>query len=156
MARLAAAHISQYSEMTMAESPLSGAVQLAKALAHPTRLRILALLHQGPLPVCQITSVLHSVASTVSGHLLELRRSGLFTERREGKFVYYGLSDAPPIGAVLGVLFPTFAEDAQVRADAALGLSTRAMSPLMACDGSPKSLEAEAREAVASSPHEGY
>jgi ArsR family transcriptional regulator len=108
-------------------------VQLAKALAHPTRLRILALLHQGPLPVCQITSVLHSVESTVSGHLLELRRSGLVTEQRQGKFVYYCLSDAASNAPVLDALLPTLAEDTQLQQDAALGESIRDISRLMVC-----------------------
>ncbi len=112
-------------------------VQLAKALAHPARLRILALLHQGPLPVCQITSVLHSLASTVSGHLNDLRRSGLVTEHRQGRFVYYSLSDTPSTAAVLDAIFRTLAEDAQLRHDAALGESIRAMSPLIVCEGSP-------------------
>jgi len=116
---------------------LKGTVQLAKALAHPTRLRILALLRQGPLPVCQITSVLHSVASTVSGHLNDLRHGGLVTEHRQHKFVYYSLSDTPSAAAVLNAMFQSLAEDAQLRQDAALGESIRAMSPLIVCEGSP-------------------
>ncbi len=111
-------------------------VQLTKALAHPTRLRILALLHQGPLPVCQITSVLHSVESTVSGHLLERRRSGLVAEQRQGKFVYYCLGDAASSVRVLDALLPTLTEDAQLRQDPALGESIRDISELIVCEGS--------------------
>jgi ArsR family transcriptional regulator len=117
--------------------PLKGTVQLAKALAHPTRLRILAVLRQGPLPVCQITSVLHSIASTVSGHLNDLRHGGLVTEHRQHKFVYYSLSDTPQAVAVLNAIFQSLAEDAQLRQDAALAESLRAMSPLIVCEGSP-------------------
>ena len=120
----------------MNQSPVNVAVQLAKALAHPTRLRILALLHQGPLPVCQITSVLHAVESTVSGHLLELRRSGLVTEERRGKFVYYGLGDAASTVSVLDALLSTVAEDAQLQQDAALGESIRDISRLIVCEES--------------------
>jgi DNA-binding transcriptional ArsR family regulator len=123
--------------MTMNTSPLNATVQLVKALAHPTRLRILALLRQGPLPVCQITSVLHSVASTVSGHLNDLRHSGLVTDHHQGKFVYYSLSDTPSTAAVLNAIFGTVVDDAQLRQDAALGESIRAMSPVIVCDGSP-------------------
>lgn len=132
------AHISHYSELTMNQSPVTVTVQLAKALAHPTRLRIVALLHQGPLPVCQITSVLHSVASTVSGHLLELRRSALVTEQRQGRFVYYRVSDDASIAAVLHALFTVLDGDTQIREDAALGASIRPISPLIVCDGSPE------------------
>jgi ArsR family transcriptional regulator len=116
---------------------LHGTVQLAKALAHPTRLRILALLRRGPLPVCQITSVLHSVASTVSGHLNDLRHSDLVTEHRQRKFVYYSRSDTPSTAAVLSAIFQSLDEDPQLRHDAALGESIRAMSPLIVCEGSP-------------------
>ncbi len=116
---------------------LYGAVHLVKALAHPTRLRIVGLLRQGPLPVCQITSILHAVASTVSGHLNDLRQGGLVTEHRRGKFVYYALSDAPATDAILDAIFRTLGDDAQLREDAALGESIRAMSPFFVCDGSP-------------------
>jgi DNA-binding transcriptional ArsR family regulator len=114
---------------------LADAVQLAKAMAHPTRLRILALLHHGPLPVCQITCVLHAVASTVSGHLLDLRHSGVAAEQRRGKFVYYRLSDNAEKDAVLDAMFASLSADPQVRQDAALGASIRAVSPLIVCDG---------------------
>lgn len=133
-----AAHISHYSELTMNQSPVTVTVQLAKALAHPTRLRILALLHHGSLPVCQITSVLHAVASTVSGHLLELRRGGLVIEQRQGRFVHYRLSDDASIAAVLDPLFTLLDGDTQIRADAVLGASIRAISPLIVCNGSPE------------------
>src|SRR3989338_7764103 len=69
-------------------------VAVAKALGHPARLRILAMLAQGaPLCVCQMPSVLELAASTVSGHLNELRRSGLVTEEKAGKLVYYRLDE---------------------------------------------------------------
>jgi len=121
----------------MNQTPVSLTVQLAKALAHPTRVRIVALLQQGPLPVCQMTSALHAVASTVSGHLLELRRSGLVIERREGRFVYYRLSDDLSIAAVLDAVFSLLDGDTQIRDDAALGASIRAIAPLIVCDGFP-------------------
>jgi ArsR family transcriptional regulator len=116
---------------------LPGIVHLAKALPHPTRLRIVALLCQGPLPVCQITSVLHALASTVSGHVTDLRRGGLVTERRQGRFVYYGLSDETSTAAILNALFRPLADDARIRQDAALGESLRANPSPLACEGSP-------------------
>ena len=51
-----AIYISVCDEMT--ESPLSAATAAAKALAHPARLRVLAMLSGGPLCVCQMTAVL--------------------------------------------------------------------------------------------------
>jgi DNA-binding transcriptional ArsR family regulator len=68
-----------------------------KALAHPGRLRILAMLRGGDLCVCQMTAVLGLAASTVSSHLSDLRRSGLVTERKSGKWVHYHLVRSGPL-----------------------------------------------------------
>ena len=68
-------------------------VRIHKALAHPVRLRILAMLRRGPLCVCQMTAVLQLAASTVSAHLSDLRRSDLVLERKAGKWVEYRLAD---------------------------------------------------------------
>ncbi len=59
----------------MTRSPLSNQVDRYKALGHPVRLRILAMLRDGGLCVCQITAVLGLASSTVSAHLAELRRA---------------------------------------------------------------------------------
>jgi ArsR family transcriptional regulator len=86
--------------------PLDSAVRVAKALAHPTRLRIAAMLNHGPLCVCQLTAVFEAAASTISAHLLELRRAGVVRETKQGKWVEYRLHNE---AAVLGVLRPLLA-----------------------------------------------
>jgi ArsR family transcriptional regulator len=83
---------------------LESAVQVAKALGHPTRLRIVAMLERGPLCVCQLTAVLGAAASTISGHLLELRRAGVIREAKQGKWVEYRLSDDTSVRAVVAPL----------------------------------------------------
>jgi DNA-binding transcriptional ArsR family regulator len=95
-------------------------VAAAKALAHPARLRILSMLRPGELCVCQMSTILQLAASTVSGHLNDLRRSGLVLERKEGKLVYYGLDAGSPFAAWLRQALALVEADAQVRADAAL------------------------------------
>jgi DNA-binding transcriptional ArsR family regulator len=72
-------------------------VDAVKALAHPGRLRMLAMLQGGDLCVCQMTAVLELAASTVSSHLSDLRRAGLVTERKSGKWVHYHLVGAGPL-----------------------------------------------------------
>ena len=72
-------------------------VDAVKALAHPGRLRILAMLRDGDLCVCQMTAVLELAASTVSSHLSDLRRAGFVTERKSGKWVHYHLIDSGPL-----------------------------------------------------------
>ena len=95
-------------------------VQVAKAIGHPARLRILAMLDGRTLCVCQMTSVLELAPSTVSGHLNELRRSGLVIEDKRGKLVFYSLE---PRSAYSGLLSGTLAlasEDEAVAHDRAL------------------------------------
>ena len=79
----------------MTKSGLFATTAAAKALAHPARLRVLAMLSGGPLCVCQMTAVLGSAPSTVSEHLRELKRAGLLVEEKNGKFVLYGLAPSP-------------------------------------------------------------
>ncbi|MEI6669961.1 MAG: metalloregulator ArsR/SmtB family transcription factor [Acidobacteriota bacterium] len=72
-------------------------IDAVKALAHPGRLRILAMLQSGDLCVCQVTAALGLAASTVSTHLGDLRRAGFVTERKRSKWVHYHLVDAGPL-----------------------------------------------------------
>ena len=63
---------------------------LFKALSDPTRLRLLSLLSDGEMCVCFLSDVLKLVQPTVSRHLAYLKRAGLVTARREGKWMHYG------------------------------------------------------------------
>jgi DNA-binding transcriptional ArsR family regulator len=91
-------------------------VQIAKAVGHPVRLRILAMLEGRTLCVCQMTAILELASSTVSGHLNELRRSGLLVEDKQGKLVYYRRDTSSPFA-------PAIAEAlALVRGDDAVAL----------------------------------
>jgi DNA-binding transcriptional ArsR family regulator len=74
---------------------------LLKAMAHPTRLRILEILaEQGECCVCHLTAILRQRQPYVSQHLMVLRGQGLVEDHRDGVMVYYRISD-PIIGAVL-------------------------------------------------------
>jgi len=100
--------------------PLALTVQAAKALGHPTRLRLLAMLGQGPLCVCQLTAVVRQATSTVSGHLLELRHAGLVAEEKRGKWVEYRLRRDGPFAALLERAIDTLCEDPVAARDAEL------------------------------------
>lgn len=88
-----------------------------KALSHPMRLRMLALLKDGELCVCQMMEVFDLAASTTSEHLSELRRAGLLRERKEGRWVHVSLADDPALLGFLASLWPGLDGDPQVRAD---------------------------------------
>jgi len=68
-------------------------VQLFKAFADETRLRILNLLAHGELCVCEIEQALEIGQSKASRHLAYLRNAGLVTDRREGPWMYYAVAD---------------------------------------------------------------
>lgn len=68
---------------------------LFKLLGDPTRARLLfALLEAGELCVCDLAASTSTAETTVSQALRLLRASGVVTGRREGRNVYYRLSDA--------------------------------------------------------------
>lgn len=67
-----------------------------KALADPTRLRMLDLLAQQarPLCVCDITSQFDLHQPTISHHLRILREAQLIAGERRGVWSYYAATDA--------------------------------------------------------------
>lgn len=68
-------------------------VDLFKALADETRLRILSLLSSGELCVCEIAKVLEIGQPKASRHLAVLRQAELVLDRREGMWMYYSLAE---------------------------------------------------------------
>jgi ArsR family transcriptional regulator len=68
-----------------------------KALADRTRLRILALLMDGEVCVCDIHDTLRLPQPTASRHLAYLRRAGLVEARREGTWKHYRLAELDPV-----------------------------------------------------------
>lgn len=67
------------------------AVKVFKALGDPTRLRIVKLLENGELCVCQLIAVLGMGQSRISRHLAILKEAGLIEDQRKGKWVHYRL-----------------------------------------------------------------
>jgi ArsR family transcriptional regulator, nickel/cobalt-responsive transcriptional repressor len=64
-----------------------------QALATPSRLRILACLHEGPRSVSEISDAVGMDGSAVSHQLRILRHLGLVTGERDGRRVNYSLYD---------------------------------------------------------------
>ena len=102
---------------TDAPGTLNDFVDVAKALAHPGRLRVLAMLREGALCVCQITSVLELASSTVSAHLSDLRRAGLVTEQKRGKWVHYRLTQNESLGRLVSEALRLVVDDPQIHED---------------------------------------
>ena len=67
----------------------------ARALADPTRLRLAASLRDGgELCVCDLAWISGRPQNLVSHHLRALKREGLAASRRDGKIVFYALTDS--------------------------------------------------------------
>lgn len=67
-------------------------VKLFKALSDQNRVRIIKMLEEREMCVCEMTVVLELATSTVSKHLSILRDAGLVIDRKEGKWVNYSLN----------------------------------------------------------------
>lgn len=65
-----------------------------RAVADPTRLRILNLLRGGERCVCELVEILRCPQPKASRHLGYLRRAGLVSVRKQGLWSYYRLSPA--------------------------------------------------------------
>jgi ArsR family transcriptional regulator len=68
--------------------------QFFKALSDETRLRIMMLLTQGELCVCDLMFVLDEPQSKVSRHLAYLKHSGLTNSKRAGVWMHYCLKES--------------------------------------------------------------
>jgi DNA-binding transcriptional ArsR family regulator len=114
--------------MTHASRPsLPTVVVAVKALAHPARLRILAMLRGGDLCVCQMTAVLELAASTVSSHLGDIRRAGFVTERKSGKWVHYHLVGDGPLADLVRQALRLVEADDQLGKDVQVVRALRAI-----------------------------
>lgn len=63
-----------------------------KLASDETRLRIIVLLAQQELAVCEICGVLELTQPKVSKHLGKLRDMGFVTDLRKEKFIFYSLN----------------------------------------------------------------
>ena len=92
-----------------------------KALADPTRLRLVSLLRRHEeLCVCELMGALDLPQYTVSRHLAVLKAAGLVTDWRQGKWMHYSLEPALSAEdeAVLEAVCARAAKEPAVRQDA--------------------------------------
>ena len=86
------------------------ATALLKALGHGERLLLLCQLSQGEMCVSELEAALDIHQPNLSQQLGKLRESGLITPRREGKHIYYRVSD-PSALTLLQTLYKEFCPD---------------------------------------------
>ena len=64
-----------------------------KVLGDPTRIKIINILFQSEMCVCDITAVMNMNQPAISAQLRVLKTANLVKYRKDGKSVYYSLSD---------------------------------------------------------------
>lgn len=86
------------SAVPLRSADLRRAARMLRLLAHPQRLRIVALLERsGAAPVHALTAGLRLPQAAVSGHLARMRAVGLVTAERRGREVRYRIADTRPV-----------------------------------------------------------
>lgn len=100
-------------------NPLVDLVTLFSALADRTRLRILNILSRGEVCVCYFVELLDETQPKISRHLAYLRRAGVVTARRDGKWIHYSLvrPESPQLAAVLDSTLQAAAAERQMQRD---------------------------------------
>lgn len=67
-------------------------LDVLKALSDETRLRVLNLLYENELCVCDIMAILQVSQAKASRHLIYLKNAGLVKDRKHAQWAYYSMS----------------------------------------------------------------
>lgn len=106
------------------EQPLT----MAKGLADGNRMRVVAaLLDHEELCACQLTEMLGLAGATVSRHMSILQNARLVRSRKQGRWVFYRLSDEFP-GLLRRWLQEALADSSDIRMD------RESLQVVLACD----------------------
>ena len=85
--------VSRVQEQMPEEEQLFDLAELFKVFGDSTRVKILYLLFESEMCVCDIAQLLGMTQSAISHQLQVLKKSKLVKYRREGKTVFYSLAD---------------------------------------------------------------
>jgi ArsR family transcriptional regulator len=122
---------------------------LFAALSDRTRLRLLNLMEGREVCVCYFVEILGQSQPKISRHLAYLRRAGIVTARREGKWMHYKIVTPSHSGAarILRETLAVLHEDKAMRTDLArLSKACCAPQKLVALEGAPLPIAVEARD----------
>jgi ArsR family transcriptional regulator len=67
-------------------------IEVLKALSHENRIRIISLLKQQELCVCELENIMEVNQSNASRHLSKLKQTGLIKGEQRAQWVYYSLN----------------------------------------------------------------
>ncbi|MGL4399116.1 MAG: ArsR/SmtB family transcription factor [Luteolibacter sp.] len=114
-------------------------VAFSRALADPTRWRIVRLVMDDALCVCELAGILEMPQSSISSHVQIIRKAGLLESEKCEKWTYFRIE--PGYRELVGTLEEFFdSDEAVVKSDAAHAHARRAARETSCCPG-PKSLK---------------
>jgi ArsR family transcriptional regulator len=95
--------------------------QLFAALADPTRLRLLNLMNGREVCVCYFVEILRQSQPKISRHLAYLRKAGIVSARRDGKWMHYSIErpEDATAASILDAVLASLREDSGLQADLA-------------------------------------
>jgi DNA-binding transcriptional ArsR family regulator len=91
---------------------LTQAAECLKTLAHPHRLRIVQMLLQGRYTVGELAEACGAPSHMASEHLRLMQRCGFLASEKEGRRVYYTISE-PHLANIMGCIEARFDPAAQ-------------------------------------------
>jgi ArsR family transcriptional regulator len=115
-------------------------VHLFAALADPTRLRLLNLMNGREVCVCYFVEILAQGQPKISRHLAYLRKAGIVSTRREGKWMHYRIERPADrrASAILDATLTSFQSDPAMQSDLALlGQACCEPQPFVSLQGAP-------------------
>ncbi len=93
-------------------------IKVMKALSDPNRVKLVKMLQQRTMCVCEVQAALGISQPTVSKHLKILEGAGLVDRKKEGLWVNYSLTDggrSPYAASLLGNLMHWLDDDPEIR-----------------------------------------
>ncbi len=96
--------------------------RLLRAIADENRLRALLALEAGELCACQLVELLRLAPSTVSQHMNILRRAGLVSAEKRGRWMYYRRAEnksSPAAEEMVSFVRSSLEQEATARRDRA-------------------------------------
>ena len=91
------------------------AARFLKSIAHRDRLKLLCGLLDGEQSVASIEAQVGASQSAVSQYLARFKAEGLVTSRRDGRQIYYSISD-PTVQKLIELLYAKFCAKEQMEA----------------------------------------
>jgi len=98
---------------TLELSPDEKISRIFRAISSPARVQILAAIGKGEACVCHLEALLDMRQAYISQQLMELRDAGLLDTRRDGRYIFYQLTEPRLIDMLIdiGILFGISAAD---------------------------------------------